>query len=166
MMTLTRRLRSLLVALAALAISSGLAFGAEPPASASWGLENAAGHAGKTVPVAGGDTTLGEDDEDGDEDEDESEDDEDELETDEADGVADEDGENCATDPTTLTEEELAAMRHGSISCWAAHQTEWPEEFANHGEWVRSWAKKDKGEDADAAVSRGNGKAKGRSGGE
>ena len=49
-------------------------------------------------------------------------------------------GEHCATDPTLLTPEDLAAMNHGSIVCWAAQQTEWPEWFSNHGAFVRCWA--------------------------
>ncbi len=148
MHALIGRARHLLLALAVLALSAGLAFGSTPPAAGP-GLANAASHAGKTVPVAGGDETLGED-----EDEDEGEDEEvgDEEETDEdADEDEDEDedagieaegagGEHCATDPSALTEEELALMNHGSLACWAAHQAEWPEWFANHGAFVRCWA--------------------------
>ena len=59
-------------------------------------------------------------------------------------------------------------MNHGSIVCWAAHQTEWPAEFKNHGAWVRSWAQWDKADeesapDADAAPDgAGHGKGKGK----
>jgi hypothetical protein len=129
-------LRSILAAVTILALSAGLAFGAAPPAS--WGLANAASHAGKTVPVAGaGDT---EDDEsEGDEESETDEVDEDE-ESEAEDETAEEDGEHCATDPTLATEEELAELNHGSIVCWAAHQTEWPEWFESHGQWVRCWA--------------------------
>ena len=44
-------LRALVIGVAALALSAGLAFGAEPPTSATFGLTNAGEHAGKTVPV-------------------------------------------------------------------------------------------------------------------
>lgn len=128
-----RHLRSLGIALIALALSASLALGATPP-SASWGLSNAATHAGKTVPVVG-DETLGEDDETAGEDEDveETEDLEEDVESEEA-------GDNCTTDPTALTPEQLAEMNHGSVVCWAATQTEWPEWFSNHGSFVRCWA--------------------------
>ena len=122
MTKLSHRVRAILIALVALALSSGLAFGAQP---ATTGLENASSHAGKTVPVQAGDEETA-----GDEDTDEAAE---EAESSES-------GENCATDPTALTAEELAAMRHGSIVCWAAQQTEWPEWFSNHGAFVRCWA--------------------------
>jgi hypothetical protein len=178
--------RSILVALTALALSAGLAFGAAPQASS--GLANASLHAGKTVPFGGAEpVTLGEDDETTDEETEEteetveSEDGEEGLESEEA-------GENCATDPTLATEEELAALKHGSIVCWAAHQAEWPAWFSNHGGWVKCWAHHGKadatsctvdpaaeegaggdesaGGEEDGAVTlrgNGNGKAKGKS---
>jgi hypothetical protein len=56
---LFHRFRGLLIALTALALSAGLAFGAQPDASL-FGLSNAASHAGKTVPVqAGEEETAG-----------------------------------------------------------------------------------------------------------
>ena len=128
------RLRHLLIAIVALAFSAGLAFGATPPAAGP-GLANAAAHAGKTVPVANGlAEDLGEDEavddeEEAGEDEDTDEDLEEAVESEED----AEDGANCATDPTLVTPEELDAMRHGSIVCWAALQVEWPEWFSNHG---------------------------------
>lgn len=132
------RLRALLIAVAALALSTTLAFGAEP---ASIGLANAAAHSGKTVPVG-----AAEDENAGDEDTDESTDEDTDEDTD---ADANENaGENCSTDPSELTAEELAAMRHGSIVCWAAQQTEWPEWFSNHGAFVKCWAHSGK---ADAA---------------
>jgi hypothetical protein len=155
MQTFIRRLQSLLVAITVLGLSAGLAFGATPPAAGP-GLGNAASHAGKTVPVAGGDETLGED-EDTDEDEDGAEDEETDEDADTDEDVdADEDlespeeaegGENCV-DPSALLPEELDALNHGAVVCWAAHQTEWPEWFANHGAFVRCWAHQGK---ADAA---------------
>jgi len=116
------KLRGVFIAFAALALSAGMAAAAQPSAP---GLANASVHAGKTVPVAAGEQDAG------DEDADDSTD---------ADAEDSSDGENCSTDPTTLTDEELAAMRHGSIVCWAAQQTEWPEWFANHGAFVKCWA--------------------------
>jgi hypothetical protein len=158
-----RRVRSALIAIVVLALSAGLTFGAQPPSAASTGLANAGAHAGKTVPVAGaqaGEDEDGEgeevdetgDDETGDDETGDDETGDDETGDDETgeeglegeDEVAgeesDEAGGNCLLDPTLLTEDELAAMKHGSVVCWAAHQTEWPEEFKNHGAWVRSWA--------------------------
>ena len=120
MIKLIHRLRGFLIALAAIALSAGLAFGAQPTTT---GLANAAAHAGKTVPVRAADDQTA-----GDESTDET--------TDETTGA----GENCATDPTTLTPEDLALMRHGSIVCWAAQQTTWPEWFSNHGSFVKCWA--------------------------
>jgi hypothetical protein len=63
------------------------------------------------------------------------------TETDEdAEETSEEAGDHCTTDPSEFTPEELADMNHGSIVCWAAHQTEWPEWFANHGPFVKCWA--------------------------
>lgn len=137
-------LRALSVALLATAFSAGLAFADGPGPAADAGLENAAVHAGKTLPVQAGDQ-----DETNDQDEDSEE--------------SEEAGDNCATDPTGLDEEELAALRHGSIVCWAAHQDTWPEEFDNHGQWVSSWAKSKSqgGHDTSESLVPGNGKAKG-----
>jgi hypothetical protein len=145
--TILLRLKGLGIAIVALAVSASLAFGAQPPEAASFGLENAASHAGKTVPVAGGQPeTTGEDDEEGEE----------AVEDEES----EEAGDNCLTDPTALTDEELAEMRHGSIVCWAAHQ-EAPEGYRNHGEWVSEWAHAGKGGEA-AAEARANGQGKGK----
>lgn len=156
MLSVIKHIRLLLIAVTALALSAGLAFGATPPAASS-GLANAGAHAGKTVPVAG-EEGVAEDDEDVEEEEDtedledtdeadvdEAEDAEDAEEAQEAEGAedvegADDPGEHCATDPTLLTPEDLDAMNHGSIVCWAAHQAEWPEWFGNHGAFVRCWA--------------------------
>jgi hypothetical protein len=146
---LITRARGLVVAIAALALSAGLAFGAEPPEAASWGLSNAAAHAGKTVPVqAGQDETIDEDEEE------EVEEPEEEVDE-EVDEAGDEAGDNCTTDPTALTDEEIAELKRGSLVCWAAHQKTWDEaEFKNHGAWVKSWAHwgkdaEDEGEDGD-----------------
>ena len=161
---LFERLRGVFIAFAALALSAGLAFGAQPEAPLP-GLANASTHAGKTVPVKAGQQDESTD-EDTDEDLGEDEDTEESLDEEGAeDGTG---GENCSTDPTTLTEEELAELKHGSIVCWAAHQDEelWGAEFANHGQWVKSWAqsgKDDETTDEDAgATSAGNGHGKGQ----
>jgi hypothetical protein len=162
-----RHTRGILLAIVALALSTGLAFGAQPPSAATWGLSNAASHAGKTVPVAAGDEETTED-ADVDEDE-ESEEPDETVEED-----SEEAGDNCATDPTTLTEEELAELKHGSIVCWAAHQTEWPEWFSNHGAFVSCWAHQGKADAASctedptaevAATSDGKGKGNGKGNG-
>jgi hypothetical protein len=146
-------LRGFVIAFVALALSAGLAFGAQPDA-AGWGLANAASHAGQTVPVQAGDETT---DESTDEDSQESED-------------SSDTGDNCTTDPTTLTADELAAMKHGSIVCWAAQQTEWPEWFANHGAFVKCWAHQGKADATSCTTApaagttttgHGNGKGKG-----
>ena len=132
-----RGLRGVLIALVALAFSASLVYGAAPQAAS--GLVNAAAHAGKTVPVAGGaEDPLAGDDEAGEEDElEDAEGDEEDVE---GDVEGEEDGANCTDDPTLLTPEQLDAAHHGSLVCWAAHQTEWPAWFANHGAWVRCWA--------------------------
>ena len=105
-----------------------------PPAATS-GLANAASHAGKTVPVAGGNQTLGEDEESGETGETEETGEAGTGETGETEEEVGEDAEpgddraggaHSTTDPTALTEEELAAMNHGLIACWAAHQESCP----------------------------------------
>lgn len=126
MTKLIHRLRGFLIAFAAIALSAGLAFGAQPTTT---GLANASLHTGKTVPVRAADEETAVD-----ENSDESTD-ENAAPDESGDG-----GENCATDPTTLTPEDLALMRHGSIVCWAAHQATWPEWFSNHGAFVKCWA--------------------------
>jgi hypothetical protein len=152
---LIHRFRGFLIAFVALALSASLAFGAQPTTT---GLANAAAHAGKIVPVQGVDETT-------------------DVTTDETtESDTSDTSDNCATDPSALTPEELAAMRHGSIVCWAAQQTTWPEWFANHGAFVKCWAHQGKKADApscttdptagapastDASTGHGNGKGKG-----
>jgi hypothetical protein len=135
--TLHLKLRGALIAIAALALSAGMAAAAQP---SSTGLANASVHAGKTLPVQAGKLEAA-----GDEDADEG------TETD-ADADESSDADNCATDPTALNEEQLTSMRHGSIACWAAQQTEWPEWFANHGAFVRCWAHQGKSDAASCTV--------------
>lgn len=127
-MNLLHRFRGFAIAFVALALSASLAFGAQPTTT---GLANAAAHAGKTVPVLTDDQSAGDENV------------EDTESTDSSDP-----SDNCTTDPTALTPEELAAMRHGSIVCWAAHQTTWPAWFTSHGAFVKCWAHQGKKADA------------------
>ena len=155
------RLRGVLIAVAALALSATLVLGAQP--ASSWGLSNAASHAGKTVPVQGADETTDETTVD------ENTDQTTEVTTNETTDTSST-ADNCSTDPTALTPEALAAMKHGSIVCWAAHQTTWPVWFANHGAFVKCWAHTGKANATSctvapvagaAAATHGNGKGKG-----
>lgn len=137
-----RRLRGILIAIVALALSASLTFGGQAPA---------AGYAlGSSYEDNGGTEGIGDEETNEEEDTDETTDEE----------SAEDAGDNCLTDPTGLSEEELAAMTHGSIVCWAAHQ-ETPDGYANHGAWVSYWAHMGKGGDA-AATGRTKGEAKGK----
>lgn len=136
-----RHLRSLCIAIVALAMSASLTLGAAAP-QATFGQIKAASHVG-TNAGSGNEVTTAEEDEDEDAD----------TEEDEGDG-----GENCTTDPTD-PETDLSALTHGQIVCWAAHQ-ETPEGYDNHGAWVSEWARRDHGNGAGAAKA--NGKAKGQ----
>jgi hypothetical protein len=136
-----RHVRSLLIALVALALSAGLALGAQAPQPASFGLAKAASHGGQTAGT-GDEVTVTED-----------------TETDETDETTEDPGDggdNCTTDPTD-PETDLTTLTHGQIVCWAAHQ-DTPEGYANHGAWVSEWAKGNHGADA---ATKSNGKAKG-----
>lgn len=168
---LLRRSKGLLLAIVVLALSASLTFGAQAP-DAGYAL-------GGSYENNNGSETAGEDegtdeagtDETGEEETDETGDEE-------AEGTEDAEdaGDNCLTDPSALTPEELAAMSHGSIVCWAARQTEWPAWFANHGKFVSCWAHQGKpdapscteapaADPAAAAATRGNGKSNGKSNG-
>jgi hypothetical protein len=136
-LSLIRRFRGPLVALIALTFSASVALAGQPASPGATGLSNAATHAGKTVPVQAADEQTGQDET--------TEPDESTDETADTSDSAD----HCSTDPTTLTPEELAALNHGAVVCWAAHQAT-PEGFANHGAWVSSWAKQNHGADASA----------------
>ena len=143
MTNLVRRLRPVLIGLIALILTAGVVLAARPAASAVH--PSAASHASRGADVAN---------DDGDE-----APDEDGSETEAADENGGTGGDNCATDPGTLTPEELAATRHGSIVCWAAHQ-ETPEGYRNHGAFVSEWAKKNHGADSSQLASHGsNGKS-------
>ena len=153
------RLRPLLIGLVVLMFTAGIAFAGKPSTPAN-GLSVASEASGKTVPVR----AQAEEDEDLDE-----EVDEEAPEAEEQVEAEEEAGDNCATDPTGLTDEALATLRHGSVVCWAAHQ-ETPEGYANHGEWVSEWAKKNHGhedtagDEPEAVAPAAAGKAHGKSG--
>jgi len=133
-----RHLRSVLIALVALALSAGLALGAQAPQAASFGLAKAASHAGPSV--GSGDEVANTED----------------TEIDETAEEAGDGGDNCTTDPTD-SETDLSTLTHGQIVCWAAHQ-ETPEGYRNHGAWVSEWAK---GTHGASAATKSNGKANG-----
>jgi hypothetical protein len=151
---LSSHLKGTLIALVALALSAGVAF-----AGSSHGLSVAATHAGKTVPVVVSPTEP----EDVNLDEVANEDDQDvedatetEVRTEDASDSAD----NCTTDPTGMTAEQLAELTHGQVVCWAAHQ-DTPDGYANHGAWVSEWAKKDTGGEDAATTAKTTHAAKG-----
>ena len=135
-----RRLRPLLISLVALILTAGIAFAAKPTSNPGHAVGSQA--SGKTVPVA----TEGQETAEPDESAEPSESPEPDTKTttDTPDGAS---NDNCATDPTTLTADQLAAMTHGSIVCWAAHQPT-PDGYANHGAWVSHWAKQNAGKGA------------------
>jgi len=139
-MKIAIQLRSLIIALVALALSASLTFGAAAP-QASRGLIKAATHVG-TNAGSGDEVTAGEDE------------DTETDETDEDTGETGDGGDNCTTDPTDPATD-LTTLTHGQIVCWAAHQ-ETPEGFKNHGAWVSSWAHGDNG---DPAATKSHGKS-------
>ena len=124
--------RGLLVALAVLALSATMVLAAKPDSSQTPACEHgkSAAHTdqtGCTTPEnqGAGDTDTT----------DEGTGDTEAADTEKTDAG----GDHCATDPTKLSVDELAALNHGSIVCWAAHQTSWPG-FDNHGAFVSHWA--------------------------
>jgi len=125
--SLPRHLRSPLIAAVALAMSVGMAYAAHPAADRQSHAINQANPSETSEP-------------------DESEAPE-ATESDASGDSSTDAGTNCTTDPTTLTPDQLAAMSHGSIVCWAAQQ-ETPEGWDNHGAWVSHWAKMNHGADA------------------
>lgn len=139
MIFLINRIRPVLIGLVVLILTAGVAFAAQPAASDS-GIATASQSSGKTVPVAdegdaakdhGKETTEAKDEEKA-----------------EASDAAD----NCTTDPRTLTTQQLADLTHGQIVCWSAHQPT-PSGYANHGDWVSSWAKQNHGQQSSNAAS-------------
>lgn len=138
-----RHLRPLLIGIAVLMLTAGIALAGRPAGHAP-GRAVASEASGKTVPVVA-DPGAGHGEEDTPAEQEPA-----------TDAAA---SENCATDPSDLTEQELADMRHGSVVCWAAHQ-ETPDGYASHGAWVSEWARQnhgaaassDAGDNADAGV--------------
>ena len=136
---LINRLRPVLIGIVALILTAGVAFAAQPAASDS-GMATASQSSGKTVPVA--------EERDAAKDQDKEKAAEKAAEKAEASDAAD----NCTTDPRTLTTQQLADLTHGQIVCWAAHQPT-PSGYANHGDWVSSWAKQNHGQQSSNAAS-------------
>ena len=135
MINLIRHFRGPLIAVVALTMSAGLASAAHPAADRQ-----------------SNNVSQGNPSESADPNESES------PESSETPDSSDNAGANCATDPTGLTSDQLAALSHGSIVCWAAQQPT-PSGYANHGAWVSHWAHMNKGNDAGAT----GGKSKGHS---
>jgi hypothetical protein len=132
---LTRHARALLVALAVLALSAGAAFAgrADPaagsmPDAAAAGLDRAAAASGQTVPAAGADREANEADEDADQDEDTAENEPAEDES----GAPAEHPDNHGADVS------------------AAAQAATPQAFTNHGQYVRSVATANHGQETSA----------------
>jgi hypothetical protein len=150
--TTIRRLPAVLTAIIALALSASLAFAGQP-VSSSGGLTRASTFAGKSVPVRDAvEDPAGDQDEDADADADAGEDTDVDEDAGEDAGDSADAADNCTTDPTGLTPEQLAEMTHGSVVCWAAHQTDWDTSlYANKGAWVSSWAKQNHGHQGDAS---------------
>jgi hypothetical protein len=149
-----QRLRPLLIGLVVLLLTAGIAL-ASKPSTPPAGLSVAGEAAGRTVPV--------QDDQDDPDDRDEQAEPNEDVAVEALPAAeTDEDGgENCATDPTGLTDEALAELKHGAVVCWAAHQ-ETPVGYDNHGQWVSEWARMNHGhadetvDEDPAAVSAGN----------
>ncbi|HSO30436.1 MAG TPA: hypothetical protein VLS28_11065 [Candidatus Sulfomarinibacteraceae bacterium] len=133
------RLRPLLISLVVLLFTAGIAFAGRPDAP-GFGRATAAQSSGQTVPVG-----VDEEDE-GTTADPASTTTETTAETEATTESEDPevDGDHCSTDPTGLTDEQLAELNHGAIVCWAAHQ-ETPAEYRNHGVWVSEWAGKNRG---------------------
>jgi hypothetical protein len=135
---LIRHFRGPLIAIVALTMSAGLAYAAHPAADRQNNV-----------------VTQGNSSETAEPDESESPDASETPDSSESPDSNSSAGDNCATDPTGLTSDQLAAMSHGSIVCWAAHQ-DTPEGWDNHGAWVSHWAQMNKGSAASSA-SKGKG---------
>lgn len=136
-----RRLPGFAIAVVTLALSASLAFAGQPAGAAS-GLATGTSHSGKTVPVLAASDGVSSD-----------EDTETEGSTEPTDPETDS-ADQCNVD-LTQDASVLAGLNHGSVVCTAAHMAT-PDGFANHGAWVKSWAKLGKG-GADASTkSHGN----------
>lgn len=155
MTTTLVRLRPFLIGLIALLFTAGIAFAGRPSTPAN-GPSVASEAAGKTVPVSTEQRSSGqgaETDEDAAEAANEVPDEDSNADTEVDATDSDQDAaDNCATDPSGLTPEQLADVRHGSVVCWAAQQ-ETPAGYDNHGQWVSEWARKNNGQTPSAANS-------------
>lgn len=147
-----RRSRGLLLALAVLAISATMVLAAKPESSGSPACEHgqSAAHTDQTgcttpePPVDEGTDNANQGT--GDTDAPKTEKTETETETESGDAG----GDHCAVNPTGLSDSDLAAMNHGSIVCWAAHQTSW-DGYESHGAFVSHWAHQGKGDRGNSA---------------
>jgi hypothetical protein len=138
MTQLPRRIRGLLIALAILALSAGVASAARPafstPEAAADGLERATEASGIEVPRAGPPEAN----------EPVTDEDEDEPEEPIAEEPAEENGDGAeAAEPDN----------HGAAVSEAA-QADTPEEFDNHGQYVRSVATDNHGHDPERATGK------------
>ncbi|MEO8463639.1 MAG: hypothetical protein ABI555_10525 [Chloroflexota bacterium] len=141
MTRLLRNLRPLLVGVVALFLTAGIAFAARPATSGA-GTETGAQASGQQGLSSRDGTKAA----DADEDQGTPE-----VDTDtETEGAASDNADHCTTNPTTASTTDLAALTHGQIVCWAAHQKTFPATFKNHGAWVSSFAHKDHGANASA----------------
>ncbi|MEO8470470.1 MAG: hypothetical protein ABI573_12500 [Chloroflexota bacterium] len=131
-----RHLRPIMISLVALTLTAGIALAAKPS-------DAGAGHGPKAAEVT---ENVDTDTDQGTETDTDTETD---PTTETPTGAATGAAKNCLTDPTTATPEALAALTHGAIVCWAAHQVT-PDGYANHGAWVSEWARKNHGVDASA----------------
>lgn len=146
MQRLSTHLRGLLVALAALALTAGMAFAARP--TGDTGLERATDAAGKTVPTAvtEDEPTVPEVDEDLDEGLDEDEPGTKDEETDEdVDGEGAEDGDGAEVGEEA--EDGQRQENHGWYVSEAA-KGDTPDGYRNHGEYVSEIARGDDGKPA------------------
>lgn len=138
---ISRHLRPLLISVVALLLTAGLALAAKPTDTGS-GRTTGSEASDKTVPTVVADQTTdaaaaAEANEDT------------TTETDQTTDATGDAADHCLIDPTTATAEALAALNHGAVVCWAAHQVT-PEGYANHGAFVSEWARKNHGADASA----------------
>ena len=148
---LFRQLRPLLISVAVLILTAGIAFAAKPSNPGN-------GHPGDNPVTTLTETTETETAESETETETEtstttSETSTDTTTTTTTTSSSDTSG-NCSVDPTTATPEVLATLNHGQIVCWAAHQPT-PDGYANHGAWVSQWAKGNHGS-GHAPVNKGH----------
>jgi len=132
------RFRALLVAIAVLALSAGAALAGHSalttPSAAADGLERAAEAAGKTVPVAGPPAEAPDEDADEDTDEDADED-----------AEAAKPAEEAPVDPQAAEHPD----NHGKAVSEAAQATT-PAGFDNHGQYVKTIATDNNGQDVAA----------------